>query len=40
MGEAFGREQGVTGLVSGAVGLPPEWTDKGSGAPVVAEAAQ
>lgn len=30
--EAFGREQGVTGLVSGAVGMPPEWTDKGSGA--------
>lgn len=28
--EAFGREQGVTGLVSGAVGLPPEWTDKGA----------
>ncbi|MEW6258097.1 MAG: DUF3313 domain-containing protein [Pseudomonadota bacterium] len=27
--EAFGREQGVAGLVSGAVGLPPEWTDKG-----------
>lgn len=25
---AFGREQGVAGLVSGAVGLPPEWTDK------------
>ncbi|MEW6121485.1 MAG: DUF3313 domain-containing protein [Pseudomonadota bacterium] len=30
--EAFGREQGVTGLVSGAMGLPPEWTDKGNGA--------
>lgn len=30
--EAFGREQGVTGLVSGAVGLPPEWTDKGGAA--------
>ncbi len=38
--EVFGREQGVTGLVSGAVGLPPEWTDKGSGAPVVAAAAE
>ncbi|MEP9379806.1 DUF3313 domain-containing protein [Aquabacter sp. CN5-332] len=36
--EAFGREQGVTGLVSGAMGLPPEWTDKGSGAGVVAAA--
>ncbi|WP_127090027.1 DUF3313 domain-containing protein [Aquabacter cavernae] len=30
--EVFGREQGVTGLVSGAMGLPPEWTDKGNGA--------
>ncbi|MFG1462023.1 DUF3313 domain-containing protein [Xanthobacter sp. DSM 24535] len=29
--EIFGREQGVAGLVSGAVGLPPEWTDKGTG---------
>ncbi len=29
--EAFGREQGVGGLFSSAVGLPPEWTDKGSG---------
>lgn len=36
---AFGREQGVAGLMSGAMGLPPEWTDKGSGAgAVVAEA--
>lgn len=30
--EAFGREQGVAGLVTGAVGLPPEWTDKGAAA--------
>lgn len=30
--EAFGREQGVGGLFSSAVGLPPEWTDKGTGA--------
>lgn len=28
--EVFGREQGVAGLVTGAVGLPPEWTDKGA----------
>ncbi|OYY83196.1 MAG: DUF3313 domain-containing protein, partial [Rhizobiales bacterium 35-66-30] len=36
----FGREQGVGGLLSGAVGLPPEWTDKGAGgAPPVTQAA-
>ncbi len=28
---AFGREPGIAGLVSGAVGLPQEWTDKGNG---------
>jgi hypothetical protein len=28
--EAFGRGAGVTGLVGGAIGLPPEWTDKGA----------
>lgn len=27
---AFGREPGLVGLVSGIVGAPPEWTDKGS----------
>lgn len=27
--EAFGREPGVTGLVGGAIGVPPEWNDKG-----------
>jgi hypothetical protein len=38
----FGREQGVGGLLSGAVGLPPEWTDKGAGGspPVTQAAAQ
>jgi hypothetical protein len=28
--EAFGRGAGVTGLLGGAIGLPPEWTDKGA----------
>ena len=28
--EAFGRGPGVAGLVGGAIGLPPEWTDKGA----------
>jgi Protein of unknown function (DUF3313) len=28
--EAFGRGAGVAGLVGGAIGLPPEWTDKGA----------
>ena len=28
--DAFGRAPGVSGLVSGVVGAPPEWTDKGS----------
>lgn len=27
--EAFGREPGVTGLIGGAIGVPPEWNDKG-----------
>lgn len=31
--DAFGRAPGVAGLVSGAVGAPPEWTDKGNGVP-------
>jgi hypothetical protein len=28
--EAFGRGAGLTGLVGGAIGLPPEWTDEGA----------
>ena len=28
--EAFGRGAGMSGLVGGAIGLPPEWTDKGA----------
>jgi hypothetical protein len=28
--EAFGRSPGVVGLVTGQLGLPPEWSDKGS----------
>src|SRR5262249_16130995 len=28
--EAFGRGPGVAGLVGSAIGLPPEWTDKGA----------
>jgi Protein of unknown function (DUF3313) len=31
--DAFGRGPGVVGLVGDAVGLPPEWTDKGAPAP-------
>lgn len=27
--EAFGREPGVAGLIGGAIGVPPEWNDKG-----------
>lgn len=27
--EAFGRAPGVTGVIGGIVGAPPEWTDKG-----------
>ncbi len=36
--DAYGRAPGVAGLVSGVVGAPPEWTDKGAGAPVEAPA--
>jgi hypothetical protein len=28
--EAFGRGPGVSGLLGSAIGLPPEWTDKGA----------
>jgi hypothetical protein len=28
--EAFGRSPGVAGMVGDAVGLPPDWTDKGA----------
>lgn len=28
--EAFGRSPGVTGLIGGIVGAPPEWTDRGA----------
>jgi len=28
--EAFGRGPGVVGMVAGSLGLPPEWSDKGS----------
>jgi hypothetical protein len=28
--EAFGREPGVGGMIGGAIGLPPEWADKGA----------
>jgi hypothetical protein len=28
--EAFGRSPGVAGFVGSAMGLPPEWTDKGA----------
>lgn len=38
--DAFGRAPGVAGFVSGVVGAPPEWTDKGNGAPVATAAAQ
>ncbi len=34
--DVFGRAPGVAGLVSGAVGAPPEWTDKGNGVPAEA----
>jgi hypothetical protein len=33
---AFGREPGVTGLVGGAIGVPPEWNDKGGTDGIVA----
>jgi hypothetical protein len=32
--EAYGRDPGVTGMVAGRLGLPPEWSDKGAPAPV------
>ena len=28
--EAFGRAPGVTGMVAGRIGMPPEWTDDGA----------
>jgi len=28
--EAFGREPGLVGVISGVVGAPPEWNDKGA----------
>jgi Protein of unknown function (DUF3313) len=31
--DTFGRGPGVTGLIGDAVGLPPEWTDKGAPKP-------
>lgn len=34
--EAFGREPGVSGLIGGAIGVPPEWNDKGGTDGVVA----
>jgi hypothetical protein len=36
--EVFGRGAGVAGLVGGALGLPPEWADKGAQAPPDAQA--
>jgi len=37
--DAFGRAPGVAGVISGAVGTPPEWTDKGGADATVATAA-
>ncbi|MCK9919461.1 DUF3313 domain-containing protein [Microbacteriaceae bacterium K1510] len=37
--EAFGRHPGVAGLIGEGIGLPPEWTDKGSKEQRPAEAA-
>jgi hypothetical protein len=34
--EAFGRSPGVAGLIGGAIGLPPDWTDKGAASQVQA----
>ncbi|KQV41189.1 DUF3313 domain-containing protein [Rhizobium sp. Root1204] len=28
--ESFGRNPGLTGIVAGGIGLPPEWSDKGA----------
>jgi hypothetical protein len=36
--EAFGRGPGVPGLLGAAIGLPPEWTDKGAQAEAEAQA--
>jgi hypothetical protein len=36
--EAFGRGPGVPGLLGGAIGLPPEWTDNGAQAEAEAPA--
>jgi len=36
--EVFGRGAGVAGLLGGAMGLPPEWTDKGGQADADAQA--
>jgi hypothetical protein len=30
--EVFGRSPGLVGLIGGSIGLPPDWTDKGSAA--------
>lgn len=45
--EAFGRAPGLSGMISGAVGGPPEWADKGgagtpggAGVPIATAAAQ
>ena len=37
--EAFGRHPGVAGLIGEGIGLPPDWTDKGSKEQRPAEAA-
>jgi hypothetical protein len=36
--DRFGRGPGLLGLIGDAVGLPPEWTDKG--APIATQAAR
>jgi Protein of unknown function (DUF3313) len=38
--DAFGRGPGVVGLIGDAVGLPPEWTDKGAPAAAPAPSPQ
>ena len=38
--DAFGRERGVNGMVADAIGLPPEWTDKGTATPATTVAEQ
>ncbi|SHG07864.1 Protein of unknown function [Kaistia soli DSM 19436] len=37
--DIYGRAPGVAGLISGAVGAPPEWTDKGGVSPTPRTAA-